>query len=112
MRLWIILGASAAVLIWSSGVGAQAPAGSKTITEPDCTAAKLGASIAASAIGEPVSAVTVSGPRWNMAAKGGGPYCSVNGAIAPVDKAPNAKSINFQIALPPNWNRRSAQGVI
>ena len=110
-RLWIILGAGAAALIWSSGVGAQAPAGSKTITEADCTAAKLGENIAASAIGEPVSAVTLSAPRWNATGGrgGGGPYCSVNGAIAPVDKSPNAKPINFQVALPSTWNGRSVQ---
>jgi len=91
--LLIVLGVGAAALICTFQVGAQAPAGSKTITEADCTAAKIGESIAASAIGEPVSAVTLSPPRWNAAAKGGGPYCSVNGAIAPVDKAPNVKRL-------------------
>ena len=55
----------------SSGVAAQAPAGSKTITEADCAAAKLGGSIPVSAIGEPVSAVTLSEPRWNAAGQGG-----------------------------------------
>ena len=94
-RISMILGAGAAVLIWSSGVRAQAAGGPKTITEADCTAAKLGDSIDAAAIGEPVSAVTLSEPRWNAAGKGGGPYCTVNGAIAPVDKSPNAKPINF-----------------
>ncbi len=107
--LWIVLGAGAVALIWSSQVGAQAPVGSKAITEADCTAAKVGASIPVSAIGEPVSAVTLSEPRWNMAGKGGGPYCSVNGAIVPVDKAANAKPINFQVAFPSAWNGRSAQ---
>jgi feruloyl esterase len=107
--MWMALGAGAAVLIWSAGVGAQAPSSSKTITEADCTAVKLGDSIAASAIGEPVSAVTLSSPRWNAAGKAGGPYCTVNGAIAPVDKAPNAKPINFQVALPSSWNGRSVQ---
>jgi len=99
-RIRMILGAGAAVLIWSSGVRAQPPQGSQTITEADCTAAKLGDSIDTSAIGEPVSAVTLSEPRWNAAGKaGGGPYCIVNGAIAPVDRSPNAKPINFQVAL-------------
>jgi feruloyl esterase len=107
--LWIVFCAGVAALVWSSQVGAQAPVGSKAITEADCTAAKLGASIPVSAIGEPVSAVTLSEPRWNMAGKGGGPYCSVNGAIAPVDKAANAKPINFQVAFPSTWNGRSAQ---
>ena len=33
----------------------------------------------------------------------------MNGAIAPVDKAPNAKPINFQVALPSSWNGRSVE---
>jgi feruloyl esterase len=108
-RLWTVFGAGAAALILSSLVGAQAPAETKTITEADCTAAKLGAMIPVSAIGEPVSGVTLSEPRWNAAAKGGGPYCTVNGAIAPVDKAANARPINFSVALPSTWNGRSVQ---
>ena len=108
-RIWMLLGAGAAALIWSAGAGAQAPNGSKTITEADCTAAKLGDSIPITAIGEPVSAVTLSVPRWNAAAKGLPPYCTVNGAMAPVDRAPNAKPINFQVAFPSAWTGRSAQ---
>ena len=108
-RLWIVSSAAAAAMFWASGVGAQAPVPSKTITEADCASAKLGGSIPASAIGEPVSGITLSEPRWNAAAKSGGPYCTVNGSIAPVDKAPNAKPINFQVALPSTWNGRSAQ---
>jgi feruloyl esterase len=108
-RAWMLLGAGAAALIWSAGAGAQAPAGSKTITEADCTAAKLGDSIPITSIGEPVSAVTLSAPRWNAAAKGLPPYCTVNGAMAPVDHAPTAKPINFQVAFPSTWNGRAAQ---
>src|SRR6185295_5587489 len=108
-RLWIVFTAAAAAAFWASGVVAQAPSPSKTITEADCAVAKLGGSIPVSAIGEPVSAITLSEPRWNAAAKNGGPYCTVNGSIAPVDKAPNAKPINFQVALPSTWNGRSAQ---
>ncbi|MEO8099964.1 MAG: tannase/feruloyl esterase family alpha/beta hydrolase [Acidobacteriota bacterium] len=107
-RLSGVVVAGAAALLWSSGVGAQAPASVKTIGEADCSAAKLGSSIPISAIGEPVGAVTLSEPRWNAAAKGG-PYCSVNGSIAPVDKAPTARPINFSVAFPPNWNGRSVQ---
>ena len=36
----------------------------KTIAEADCVAAKLGTSIPASAIGEPVRDVTLAAPRW------------------------------------------------
>jgi hypothetical protein len=108
-RIWMLLGAGAAALLWSAGAGAQAPAASKTITEADCTAAKLGDSIPITSIGEPVSAVTLSAPRWNAAAKGLPPYCTVNGAMAPVDHAPTAKPINFQVAFPSAWNGRAAQ---
>jgi Tannase and feruloyl esterase len=108
-RLWFALGAAAAALIWPAGTGAQAPASSPAITESDCTAAKLGDSIPVSAIAEPVSAVTLSAPRWNSAAKNAPAYCSVNGAMAPVDKSPTAKPINFQVAFPPAWNGRAVQ---
>jgi hypothetical protein len=99
LRLWVALGAAAAAFLWSPGADAQGT--SKTVTEADCTAAKLGDSIPASAIGEPVSAVTLSAPRWNPAAKNNAAYCSVNGSMAPVDKSANAKAINFQVAFPP-----------
>jgi feruloyl esterase len=88
---------------------AQAPPAQKAVTEADCTTAKLGDSIPISTIGEPVSAVRLSAPRWNAPARGLPAYCSVNGEIAPVDKAPNAKLINFQVAFPPSWNGRAAQ---
>ena len=108
-HLWFALSASAAVLIWPTGAAAQSPASSTTITEADCTAAKLGDNIPVSAIGEPVSAVTLNAPRWNPAAKNAPAYCSVNGAMAPVDKSPTAKPINFQVAFPPAWNGKAVQ---
>ena len=83
--------------------------GNNLVTEANCTAAKMGDQIPVSAIGEPVSAVTLAAPKWNAAAKGGPAYCSVNGSIAPVDKAPNAKPINFQVAFPSVWNGSAAQ---
>ena len=100
-RLWIVFSAGAAAMFWASGVSAQSPAASKTITESDCTAAKLGVSIPASAIGEPVSGITLSEPRWNAAAKNGGPYCTVNGSIAPVDKAPTLNPSISRWRFPP-----------
>src|SRR4051794_2025877 len=108
-RIWIALGAGAAAVIWSAGAGAQALSGSTSVTEAECSAAKLGDSIPITAIGEPVSAVTLSAPRWNAAAKGSPAYCTVNGGMAPVDRAPNAKPINFQVAFPPAWNGRAVQ---
>jgi pimeloyl-ACP methyl ester carboxylesterase len=88
------------------------PAGqadNRVITEADCTAEKLGASIPVSAIGEPVSGVTLSAPVWTNAVKATPAYCSVNGSIAPVSKEANARPINFRVALPASWSRRAAQ---
>ncbi len=67
-RWWVFLSAGVAALIWSSGAGAQSPGETRTLTEADCTAAKLGDSIPVSAIGEPVSgAWTLNAPRWRSA---------------------------------------------
>lgn len=84
-------------------------AGNKVITEADCTAEKLGASIPVSAIGEPVSGVTLSAPVWTKAVNAAPAYCSVNGSMAPVSKEANARPINFRVALPGSWSRRAAQ---
>ena len=78
----------------------------KGITEADCAAGKLGASIPVSAIGEPVSGVTLSAPVWTNAAPA---YCTVNGSMAPVSKEATARPINFQVVLPASWSRRAAQ---
>jgi hypothetical protein len=82
---------------------------SKVITEADCTAVKLGASIPVSAIGEPVSGVMLNAPVWTNAVNAAPAYCSVNGSIAPVSKEANARPINFKVALPGSWSRRAAQ---
>ena len=84
-----------------------APSENKVITEADCTAEKLGSTIPVSAIGEPVSGVTLNAPAWTGAAGSNPAYCSVKGAMAPVDA--NAKPINFQVVLPASWGRRAAQ---
>jgi Tannase and feruloyl esterase len=79
------------------------------VSESDCTVARLGDSIDVSAIGEPVSAVTLSAPTWTESAGGRGAYCSIDGKMAPVDTAPTARPINFRVALPASWNRKAAQ---
>ena len=45
-------------------LGSKLPplAGNKVVTEADCSAAKLGTTIPVSAVGEPVSGVTLSAP--------------------------------------------------
>src|SRR5215469_10346087 len=78
-------------------------ANAATISEADCSAAKLGSGIPASAIGEPVSAVTLNAPVWN------GAYCTVEGSIAPVDKTGVTPPIRFRVLLPASWNQRTVQ---
>jgi len=87
--------------------GSKLPAAdtSKTITAADLTSERVGSSIPVSAIGEPVSAVTLNPPRWTERA--GGSYGIVDGTILPVD--PSSKPINFRVVLPANWSRRAAQ---
>src|SRR5262245_51604994 len=89
---------------------AQNPAAdsNKTITEADCTAANVGASIPANAIGEPVAGVTLNPPRWTAAA-GAPAYCSVDGVMAPVETNAYARPINFRVVLPATWSRRAVQ---
>ncbi len=79
----------------------------KTITEGDCTAEKLGTSIPVRSIGEPVSSVALSEPKWTAATESTVGYCSIDGAMAPVD--PAAKPINFRVVFPASWTLRAAQ---
>src|SRR4051794_31340883 len=80
-----------------------------TITPAECTAAKVGASIPVTQIGEPVSAVTLSEPRWVPAADPLPARCEVDGRMLPVDTAPTARPIAFRVWLPAAWNRRAVQ---
>jgi pimeloyl-ACP methyl ester carboxylesterase len=81
----------------------------KTVSERDCSAEKLGTGIPTSAIGEPVSGVALSAPRWNAATATIPGHCSIDGSMAPVDRSPTAKTIYFRVLLPSSWTRRSAQ---
>jgi len=75
----------------------------------NCTAARLGDSIPPSAIGEPVSGVALSPPRWVAAADPLPARCEVEGRIAPVDAEATARPINFRVWLPAEWNLRAVQ---
>jgi hypothetical protein len=86
-----------------------AAAAAARVTAAECTAARIGTAIEASAIGEPVRAVTVSEPSWVEATNTASAHCRVNGVIAPIDTAPTARPINFSVVLPASWNRRAAQ---
>jgi feruloyl esterase len=101
---WVVL------LVIATGVTMQAQStANKTITASDCTAEKLGASIPVTAIGEPVSAVTLSKPAWNEAVNGSEAFCQVEGEMAPVDKSSTARPIKFRVKLPAEWNQRAIQ---
>jgi hypothetical protein len=95
----------------ASSVAAPNPAiaSGKAITTADCTAERLGTSVDASAIGEPVRSVTLSAPSWVEATNGVPAHCRVNGTMAPIDTASTARPINFSVVLPASWSRRAAQ---
>ena len=63
------------------------------MTPAECTAARLGATIASSAIGEPVRGVTLSAPSWVEAANGIAAHCRVNGSIALTREIVNAFAV-------------------
>ena len=94
-------------------MGAQAPAvtadETMAITAADCTVDKLGTDIPIAKIGEPVRRVTLAAPAWTAETATAPGYCRVDGVIEPVDTAATARPINFGVALPARWNRRSIQ---
>ena len=85
------------VMLWGGSLLGQSQATSprlaadKVVTEASCTAQKLGQSIPAASIGEPVSAVTLGAPAWTAASNGNPAYCSVDGSMAPVETSATAK---------------------
>jgi hypothetical protein len=79
----------------------------RLITAADVTAEKVGSSIPAEAIGEPVGGVTLSAPRWVEATANSVAHAVVDGSIAPKD--PKGKPINFRVLLPASWSRRAIQ---
>ena len=103
---------STAPVIQPPATKLSASAGDKLLGEADCTAEKIGA-IPVSAIGEPVGGVTVNAAVWTPASAAGNQptaaQCVVDGSMAPVDKSPNARPINFRVVLPASWNRRAVQ---
>ena len=114
---WSVIGCLAAASAVRTLIGAQAPAPvapSRTdepisISAADCTVEKLGASIPIETIGAPVRRVTLSAPTWTAETANAPAYCRVDGVIDPVDTSATARPINFGVALPARWNRRSVQ---
>jgi feruloyl esterase len=76
-----------------------------TITQADM--AKIGTSIAAASIGEPVGSVKLNAPKWVEATASAPAYVVVDGSILPVD--PQGWPINFRVLLPALWSQRSMQ---
>ena len=72
----------------------------KTITEAECSVARVGATIPVSAIGLPVSAVTLGAPRWVAPTEALPARCEVDGVMSPVDTSATARPINFRVWLP------------
>jgi feruloyl esterase len=75
------------------------------ITQADID--KVGTSIPATAIGEPVGSVMLYQPRWVDANETTPAYAVVEGSIFPVD--PNGWPINFRVLLPASWSHRAMQ---
>jgi feruloyl esterase len=112
--LAVLVAAAAAFLEATPDPAGQPAAGSttataKALTAAECTAERLGDSVAPSAIGEPVRSVTLSPPSWIEATNGVPAHCRVNGSMAPIDTAATARPINFSVVLPASWSRRAAQ---
>ena len=76
-----------------------------TISKADIT--KVGESVPASAIGEPVGSVKLYEARWIEATDAAPAYGVVEGSIFPVD--PNGWPINFRVLLPASWSHRAMQ---
>ena len=87
---------------------APATGANRMVSEADCTAPSLVATIAPEKIGEPVRRVTVEA-AWVAATDTVPAHCRVDGVFAPVDTAPTARVINFRVILPASWTRRGAQ---
>ena len=107
---WACVAAAAvpAVRADTPQTGAPATGADRMVTEAECTAPSLVATIAPKKIGEPVRSVTVQA-AWVAATSTVAAHCRVDGVFAPVDTASTARPINFRVILPASWNRRAAQ---
>ena len=105
--VWWLCGTAGSAQV-SAPTTAPRAGGTVAMTAADCVATKIGTSIAPSAIGEPVSSVTLSAPVWNDAAGAVPAHCRINGVMAPVDTVGTSRPINFSVVLPASWSRRAA----
>jgi len=93
------------ILAVTIAVGQNSTAKNSVITKADLE--KVGASIPATAIGEPVGQVRLYTPRWVEATDATPAYAVVEGSIMPVD--PKGWPINFRVLLPAVWSHRAIQ---
>src|SRR4249920_1746807 len=106
MRRWLATLITALVVV--AALAAADGTQDRIVTEADCTAPSLVATIAPAAIGEPVRSVTLQA-AWVEATGTVPAHCRIDGVFAPVDPAATARPINFRVILPASWNRRAAQ---
>jgi pimeloyl-ACP methyl ester carboxylesterase len=91
------------------GQGSAPPVTTWHLTEADCSTARLASSIPASAIGEPVSTVTLETPVWSAATPESPAFCTVGGSMAPATPEAHAQPIQFRVVLPAAWQGRAVQ---
>ncbi len=96
---------SVSLLFSYPGLGQDVTSSLITLHKDDLS--KVGTSIAASEIGEPVGSVILCSPRWVEAGESSPAYAVVEGSIMPVD--PQGWPINFRVLLPEKWSERSMQ---
>lgn len=92
------------LLVSVMAYGQQASANA-VITKDDLK--KIGTSIPASSIGEPVGSVKLYEPRWVEASGDRQAFAVIEGSIMPVD--PKGWPINFRVLLPSSWSFHSLQ---
>jgi Tannase and feruloyl esterase len=100
---------SAGALVGLSRQAASPATTPRIISGDDCTTDKMGTSIPVSSIGEAVAGVTLAAPRWVAATATAPAYCSIDGAMAPIDTSPNGRPINFRVVLPASWTSHAVQ---
>lgn len=101
---------TAALAIAVAGCAAPLPLQSAEALRSACTGL-AGRTVESSKIGLPSGRATVASAAWVAASPAAGPaapdHCRVLGRIDPVD--PAAEPIQFQLNLPPAWNRKALQ---
>jgi len=107
LRLGLSAAAVAAEGISAPGTKLPPATSDRVITAADVAVERVGTSIPATAMGEPVGGVSLSPPRWIEATTNSVAHAVVDGSIAPKD--PKGYPIKFRVLLPVRWSRRAIQ---